>query len=313
MYNAGKYVGDCLRSILNQGLSCEDFEIIVVDDGSTDNGKDIVKQFNIVKYTYQENRGQSSARNVGLAQATGQYVCFVDSDDMLVPNSIGVVLEKAIEYNLDMLTYDMATQYDKVVSGEGLSGIASGAEYLSKNNYNNGPWWYIAKRESIGDLRFVEGRYGEDGMFTMELLMKVKRVAYMNRHCYYYIRREGSTTTRKDETHMRKMISDYLFVYYYMQNLIEKYRSSLNSDAIIRCTERSESYLFFLLVRLGRFPKGCSLIKETLSVMKNKGIYPVQGLNKKDYPGITFEIMHFVINRPWLLICANKVYSMLKK
>ena len=313
MYNAGKFIGDCLKSIFDQGLEEEDFEVIVVDDGSIDDGKDIVKQFDSVKYFYQENGGQASARNVGLSRALGQYVCFVDSDDMLVPNSIGVVLQKAIEHELDMLTYDMASQYDKVVSGERLSKMVSGVEYISNNNYNNGPWWYIVKRECVDDLRFVEGRYGEDGMFTMELLMRVKRVAHIDRHCYLYIRREGSTTTRKDEAHMKKMIADYMFVYHHMHGLIEKYRSSLNNGAIIRCTERSESYLFFLLVRLLRFPNGGSLIKETLSAMKKEGIYPIKRMNREEYPGVQYVVIHFIVNHPWLLMCTNKIYQILKR
>lgn len=313
MYNAGKFIGDCIRSIFNQNLAEEDFEIIVIDDGSTDDSKDIVKQFASVKYFYQENRGQSSARNVGIAKATGQYLCFIDADDMLFPNSLGLVIEKAIEHNLEMVAYNMASQYDKIVSGEVLSEIVSGAEYISKNNYNNGPCWYVVKRESVGDLRFVEGRYGEDGMFTMELLMGIKRVAHIDRHCYLYIRREGSTTTRKDEAHMKKMIADYMFVYHHMQGLIQKYRSSLNSGAIVRCTERSESYLFFLLVRLLRFPNGGPLIKGTLSAMKKEGIYPIKRLNRKEYPGLQFTMIHFIVNHPWLLICTNKIYTMFKK
>lgn len=314
MYNAGKYVGDCLRSILNQGLSYNDFEIIVIDDGSSDDGKDIVRGFKErVNYIYQENRGQSSARNIGLEYASGQYICFVDSDDMLVSNSIKTVLEKAIEMDVDMLTYDMASQYEEVECGESISKIVTGPEYISNNNYNNGPCWYIVKKNSIGDLRFVEGRFGEDGMFTMELLMKIKRVAHMNRHCYYYIRRQGSTTTRKDESHMRKMISDYLFVYHYMQQLIKQYRESLSASAVRRCEQRSETYLFFLLVRLLRFPDGAPLIKKTIREMRELGIYPVKKLNKVNYPGLKFNIIYYIINRPYLLISVNWIYGLLKR
>ena len=313
MYNAGKFIGDCLKSIFDQGLEEEDFEVIVVDDGSIDDGKDIVKQFDSVKYFYQENGGQASARNVGLSRALGQYVCFVDSDDMLVPNSIGVVLQKAIEHELDMLTYDFYCVENNSKDDNCMSDIISGEMYIGNNNYSNAPWWYIAKRESIGGLRFVEGRYVEDAMFTMELLMKVKRVAHINRCCYHNIVREGSTMTRKDESHMRKMIADYLFCYHYMQDLIKQYRVSLSSDSLNRCEGRSESFLFFLLIRLMRYPNGHDLIKEVVDEMKKEGLYPVNRLSKKDYPGFVFSAMHFVVNRPWLLIGLNRIYNILKR
>ena len=64
MYNAGSYIGDCINSILSQNLAKEDFEIIVVDDGSVDKGKDVVLSFDNIKYFYQENKGQAAARNV---------------------------------------------------------------------------------------------------------------------------------------------------------------------------------------------------------------------------------------------------------
>lgn len=310
MYNAGEYVGNCINSIYNQGFTEEEFEIIVVDDGSVDDGSDIVQRYDKVKYIYQENRGQASARNVGLEHAAGLYVCFVDSDDALVPNSLGLVLRKAMEVNLEMLTYDMLIGGSEIACGEDLSKIVSGSEYIENNNYNNGPWWYVVRKDCIGDLRFVEGRYGEDGMFTMELLMKVKRVAHVDRHCYYYIRRDGSTTTRRDVSHMKKMVDDYLFVYHYMKHLVEKYRHNLSDRAMKRCLERSESYLFFLLVRLLRIPNSANLIKET--VKKMGGAYPIKRLNKRDYPGVTYSVMHIIVNRPWLMILVNSMCNFLK-
>ena len=313
MYNAGSYIGDCINSILSQNLAKEDFEIIVVDDGSVDKGKDVVLSFDNIKYFYQENKGQAAARNVGLTKAEGEYIWFVDADDMLVPNSIDLVLYKAIEYDLEMVTFNVVSKEEQVVNGDSLSEIITGVQYLERNNYPNGPCWYIVKRKCLDELRFVEGRYVEDAMFTMELLIRVKSIAHIDRCCYFYVIHEGSTQTRKDESHMKKMIADYLFVFHHMQGLIKRYRSSLSDKAVTRCEQRSESFLFFLLVRLLRFVSGRTFIKETISTMRAEGAYPIKRLNKEDYPGFKFVLIHFIVNHPLLLICANRICRLLRK
>ena len=86
-YNYGHFITDCINSVLNQ--SYDDLEIIVVDDGSTDNTRDVLNPYTSkIKYIYQDNSGQSSARNNGLKHSTGEYIQFLDSDDMLDRDSI---------------------------------------------------------------------------------------------------------------------------------------------------------------------------------------------------------------------------------
>src|SRR2546428_514370 len=90
-YNSGRFVAQAVQSVLKQTYRC--YEILVVDDGSTDETKDVLSKFgNCIKYIYQENRGPSAARNVGIKVARGKYVCFLDADDMWVPNKLKVQL-----------------------------------------------------------------------------------------------------------------------------------------------------------------------------------------------------------------------------
>lgn len=319
MYNAEKYIGACIESIFDQGFDNDEFEIIVIDDGSKDNGKEIVAKYPDVIYFFQQNQGQSAARNKGLDMAKGQYVCFVDADDLLVPNSIKYCLDAAIENNLDILTYDMVRCNEteiatkKIVNQDAaVQNITNGVQYLEDNNYNNGPWWYITKRDVIGDLRFVVGRYGEDGMFTMELLMKVDRIAHIDRKCYYYMVRQGSTTISREQSHMKKMIDDYMFVYHYMQNLIKSNKEKLTSKAYMRCDERSRTYLFFMMARLLKFPHASSLIDQTVTQMKSEGIYPINRPDERLYSGRQYSIVTFICNRTWLLKLCNYLYSINK-
>ena len=164
MYNAYKYIGDCIESILSQGIEQSRYEIIVIDDGSIDNGVEVVKRYGFVRYYRQDNKGQSSARNKGIELARGKYLCFIDSDDMLISNSIRSCLDIAIGNELDMITYEIARvspdMKDKInISSNTLEAIMDGCEYIEKYNFNNGPWWFLVKKDSIGDLRFIDGIY----------------------------------------------------------------------------------------------------------------------------------------------------------
>lgn len=141
MYNAEKYIGKCIESIIAQNADWSNYEVIVIDDGSKDRGKDIAQRYSCVKYFYKENGGQSTARNMGIEKACGDYICFVDADDYLIENSIGDVLEMAERNDLDMACYGLGRPDEVKPTGLFLEyDIMSGAEYIAKNNYNNGPW-----------------------------------------------------------------------------------------------------------------------------------------------------------------------------
>ena len=110
VYNVQKYLEDCLLSIYKQSLSLETFEVIAVNDGSTDSSIDILREYgeiypNLIIIS-QENKGLSKARNNGLAVASGKYVFFMDSDDFLCLDSLASLLSKAVEYDLDVLRFD---------------------------------------------------------------------------------------------------------------------------------------------------------------------------------------------------------------
>lgn len=93
-YNQGNYLGACVKSVLDQ--TYRDFEIIIVDDGSTDNTCEVATQFSNprVRYIYQDNRGLSGARNTGIRNATGTYITYLDSDDLFLPQKLEILIEK---------------------------------------------------------------------------------------------------------------------------------------------------------------------------------------------------------------------------
>ena len=104
VYNAEKYLKECIRSILNQTI--QNLELILVNDGSTDGSGYICDEYinkdNRIKVIHKENGGVSSARNMGISEATGEYFTFVDSDDYLEPNALEILYNDIIIYNADI-------------------------------------------------------------------------------------------------------------------------------------------------------------------------------------------------------------------
>lgn len=118
--NVEKYIGACLESIYRQGLDEEDFEVIVIDDGSADGSMQIVEgirgSHHNISVIHQENAGPSVSRNSGMEIATGDYVLFVDSDDLLMDGGLSMLLPKAMETAADMVVPDYLRMNDEDIT-----------------------------------------------------------------------------------------------------------------------------------------------------------------------------------------------------
>ena len=117
VYNTGKYLKKCVDSILNQTIGFNNIELIIVNDGSSDDSdsiiKDIINKNSKIKYFSKENGGQGSARNLGLKHATGEYISFVDSDDWIDTRMYEDLYNIAIKENIDIITCNYTKVYDK--------------------------------------------------------------------------------------------------------------------------------------------------------------------------------------------------------
>ena len=107
VFRAEPYLERCVQSMLQQDLAAEEYEIILVDDGSDDRCPALCDQYAAqhaqVQVIHQANQGQAAARNTGIQAAKGQYICFVDSDDFVEPNTYKALLQQAIDNHLDIL------------------------------------------------------------------------------------------------------------------------------------------------------------------------------------------------------------------
>lgn len=203
VYNVEAYLRECLDSVVCQTLS--DIEIICIDDGSTDQSPQILREYaskdgRIVLISSGVNEGLSAARNRGIDAATGMYLYFVDSDDYIVPDALERLYGIAVEHDLELLRCG----YQTVPGGEVVKNdsqitnyVCTGPQLFCKIANTNwiGPsiWLHFLKAEFVYQcgLRF-EGRYCEDVLFFWDMLFSAKRSMCVNEMVYMYRTRPGS-------------------------------------------------------------------------------------------------------------------------
>ena len=223
IYKVEQYLAKCVESLLNQDLSPEEYEIILVDDGSPDRcGKicdEYAAKFANIKVVHRANGGLSAARNSGIEVAQGQYIQFVDSDDYLEPNVLKTLVTKMENDKLDILRFNYQNvneQYE--VFDPNKDGkhyvdyrdeVCDGLDFLT-NRLGLGcyAWQFVIKNELLADCRFKEDIYFEDTEWTPRLLLKAKRVTSTDFMIYNYLMREGSITQSVDEKKKKKVLND---------------------------------------------------------------------------------------------------------
>ena len=204
-YNIEKYIARCLDSILNQ--TYKNLEIIVVNDGSSDNTGEIIDKYSErdtrIKVIHKENGGVSSARNKGIDMSTGDYIGFVDGDDTIEPDMYELLVSNAINYNCDIshCGYKLIeNQEEKLIHGtnqiiiqDRKKGIL---DLLDGSIVEPGICNKIFKRSIIDDIRLDESvKINEDLLFNVILFNKSSKSVFYDAAKYNYIKREGSATT----------------------------------------------------------------------------------------------------------------------
>ena len=212
VYNVEKYLRKCLESVINQTL--EEIEIIVINDGSTDNSKRIIAEFEEkdtrIKVINQKNQGLSMARNSGLKIATGEYVGFIDSDDYIEIDMYEKMYKKAKEMDSDVVSCNyknIFSKYEEIVDNfndELIKIDKQNIEKFWKINYEEivTPVWNKIYRRSLivkNKIEFVSNNIisSEDILFNLQYISEANNIFNMKEVFYNYMRREDSITTSK--------------------------------------------------------------------------------------------------------------------
>ncbi|MCU7618705.1 glycosyltransferase [Chryseobacterium sp. PBS4-4] len=201
VYNVCQYIEKCLDSILLQNAEVSKFEIVIVNDGSTDNSLELCKRYERL-YTNvfvidQKNKGLSEARNIGLEASKGQYVWFVDSDDYIAIGSLNLILQSIEKSKKDVIVIGLGEfKEEKLIKSFIPSKIENGIELLKDSNFFVGAVVYIMNIEflSINHLRFYKGIFHEDEEFVNRMLYLAKNIVSLSELIYCVNFREGSIT-----------------------------------------------------------------------------------------------------------------------
>lgn len=232
IYNVEKYLSECLESLYS--LERDDYEVILVDDGSTDSSNSIASLFaekykNKTKLIKQKNLGLSCARNTGLSHSVGEWVVFIDSDDFFHTENLSIVLEGLGKTTADVVIYDVYQYVDDTgvkkdmyrvpnpMVGKGVINSLNYMEALYKRRLYNfvTAWDKVYRREVLTkyNMNFIPGRLCEDVPFTHELLFNSINVEFIDLKVLFYRLRSGSIMTTQSPKKLKHIEQNVNFLH----------------------------------------------------------------------------------------------------
>lgn len=310
VFNTVKYINACLDSVIGQ--TYPNIEIMVIDDGSTDGSANVIQDYlnehsNVFVYTHQENQGLSAARNTGMELAKGEYLCFLDSDDLIDSSMIRTLVTLCVKNELDMILYDakpyIESDYDgnakikkNYIRKGSYSGVMGGIE-MAESLIVNGDFFasaclYLTKRHllsSIG-LKFPLGIIHEDEVFTPLLLINAEKVMHIPEKFY-----------------MRRIRNN----------------SIMASSSLARSFHGYVSSIDLLLHAKHEYKRACSsVITLRLRSLQNRAFsiyhsmpFEEKNLVKKDYKklrAVSSENSYFGTRAGWLMYHCFPLYRLLR-
>lgn len=208
VYNVDKYLNKCIDSILNQ--SFKNFELIIIDDGSTDNSSLICENYlntdNRIKVIHQENKGLSYARNVGINLANGKYIAFIDSDDYIDVNYLEVLHSIIVNEDADIVMCDRIYVFENKIQFSRINSKYSIMHINKENIYkkmmlNDGisfsVWGKLYSRKIFDSIRFIDGKLYEDIFIVNDIIESSDKIVVTTYNGYYYLKRKNSIMSSK--------------------------------------------------------------------------------------------------------------------
>ncbi len=224
VYNTEDFVSECLDSLIEQDIKKSEYEIICVNDGSTDGSSRILQEYeslyDIIRVINKENGGVSSARNIGLEMAKGDYIWFFDSDDVLRPNSLGYIKKHIDDKKPEKVrigTYIFSGDVDDCLKNTELK--------TNSQFHDTAVWNQILSRDFLitHNCRFNTGiSHGEDTLYMFEVNIHNPRYSELDMPFYLYRNRPGSAITAQNPTINEKKIKSFFVAAKIMKNYYEK-------------------------------------------------------------------------------------------
>lgn len=212
VYNAERYLEKCLHSLISQSVASALYEVLLVDDGSTDASEEICRRFassyENVEYYRKTNGGPSSARNYGLNEASGEYVAFVDADDWVEPDFLESVDRTVSDRDFLIHGYFIeTTSATEIRNPNGFFGkktdgrtFSDRVMELDADSFFSAPWIGVFKRSIIQDYALTfneELSFGEDTCFVFDYLFRIDNLVCLGKPLYHYNNTNAASITKK--------------------------------------------------------------------------------------------------------------------
>ena len=285
VYNTRKYLRSCLSSLLDQGLEDGLFEIVFINDGSSD-GSDILcaefaNRYSFIRIISQNNMGLSAARNSGIRAALGEYLCFIDPDDQLRTGGIASLLQYCNGKN-DLIRFWYELVYPKAKHTVGLGDgrvtfAGSGHDYLCQFGLETFCCNYLYRRQFLEKSRlfFVEGLIGEDFPFMFDVLMTNPSIISVARRIYQYNINPNSISTTRTPDHSRRWVQDLLGSMSRIARILDSFKvSDIALYRSCRFSLEKKTLSLFSRSLSARYTKG--EFRQVLSSCKSAGLLPFQ-------------------------------------
>lgn len=303
IYNGEQYIRECLDSLLKQEIPAEDYEILCVNDGSRDGSLEILREYeagypNVVVID-QENSGVCAAWNAGLNRAWGEFIWFVDGDDLVLGASLGKLREAT--QDCDRLVFG-AYEFPDALTQEEQAQAEAGKLETNTSFYDSVVWRNWLRREFLREhdltFRYPELTHGEDGVFLYELTLCKPKTVELDTVVYGYRLHAGSAETAKSPESRRRRLKSRI-------RCCEIFRDYLGRAG---SADRLMSFLWGTLYDAAGAPK--DVTKEAMAELKKAGLYPFRKpkdctitnsymVDKTTLVGKTFDFVYRNLHRPW--------------
>lgn len=240
VYNVENYIKKCLESI--KGQTYKNFEVIIVNDGSKQNEKEIIKPFlkdKRFKYYEKENGGLSDARNYGVGYAAGDYIIYVDSDDYIekdlltkINNLVETIDYDVVRYNLNVVSEDG----EIIFKNDDIDLTYDSIKGILLNKYVEPAWLYAYKKDFYlkNKFTFPKGKIHEDFYLTLLILDKAKNIGVINYNGYNYVQRGTGIMGNKAYEKVKIRVEDFIsHNKYHQKNIKNKYILSYSNRSLV--------------------------------------------------------------------------------
>ena len=268
---------ECIESILSLSLRPYEREIIIVDDGSNSCPMNaLMKYGSDILYLRKSNGGVSTARNLGLRTASGQYIQFIDADDRLLQPAYEHCIDLIRFSKTDMVMFDFTSQKETEADFTD-QGPLSGTDLMRSQNIHGSICSYLFQQSIRGTLLFTPGtNYGEDEEFTAQLILRAESTYRTNATAYYYRQHQASATHQTSKRSIIRRLSETKAVITRLNAFTDRLPVNEKTALQRRVAQLTMDYLYNII----RLTGSRHYLERKMEGLRQEGLFP---LPDKDY------------------------------